>query len=219
MSDVNTVAAVPIEVSVADKLGGDSGLESGSWVSAKVPSGEFAGGWLIVEAESRGEQQCAVVAADPVGVVACGPISQVKLWAWSIPDAAVPAWVVPLAAAHIEAARAHLEAETARRAVAAHGERLEAIVDAAHTYADDNSLCSQFDAFMVEQGLRPRSNDYEVVVDVTLRVRITASGHDADAASETVGEEEVTETLYNLARYDLSNMVAGNIDVVDVAAL
>lgn len=219
MSDVNTVAAVPIEVSVADKLGGDSGLSSGSWVSAKVPSGEFAGGWLIVEPEGVGERWCAVVSADPVGVVASGPLSQVTLWAWSVPDAPVPTWVEALASAYIEAARARLAAENASRALASNRDRLESIVDAAHTYADDNNLCSVFDEFMLEQGLRPRSRDYEVVVDVTLRVRITSRGHDADDASDDVGDDEVAETLYNLSKYDLRSMVAGNTDVVDVTAL
>ncbi|GAT07669.1 hypothetical protein H7I77_10030 [Mycolicibacterium novocastrense] len=222
MSDLSVPAAVGVAVSAADLLGSSSGLGSGSWVSVRINPELLAGGWFVVEQEpiDGGQRWCAIVSADPVAVVAAGPVADVMLWAWSVPDpdGAMPSWVPVLADSAWQAARGQAAAREARSALSRERARLEAIVDAAHHYANDNDLCSRFDDFMIEQGLRPRSRDYSVLVDVRLRVRISSSGHDADSASENVTTSEVVEAIYNLSRGELDGLCDGDFDIVDVEA-
>jgi hypothetical protein len=49
-------------------------------------------------------------------------------------------------------------------------------VDAAHAYADENELYERFDDFMEVQGLRPRTRDWAVEVEATVRARVTGDG-------------------------------------------
>ena len=61
----------------------------------------------------------------------------------------------------------------------------ERATEIAHTYANDNSLCSEFDNCMEEIGLRGRNSDYEVVI----RVNVTARDEDSAVA-------QVSESYY-----------------------
>lgn len=216
MSDVNVAVTVAVSSPVSDLINSSAGIGSGSWVVARGSDQNVAGGWLVIEDDQAGaDRWCAVISADPVSAVAAGPVSQVELSAWSVPDGSMPSWVVLLASAQWDIARARSGAEQARRALDEHRNRLEAIVDAAHEYADDNDLCSRFDDFMIDQGLRARSRDYAVSVDVRLRVSVTESGHDADSASGNVDRNAVAEAIYNLSCYELRDMV-DDFDVIDV---
>ena len=160
MSDLNVSTAVAVSSRLAGLLESSSGVGTGSWVTTKTAGDAFAGGWLVIEEESReGARWAAVIAADPAEVIAAVPVSEMELWAWSVPDGAMPAWIPVLAAAKCEAERAQIATREARAALNQHRDRLEAIVDAAHGWADDNDLCSRFDDFMLEQGLRPRSGE------------------------------------------------------------
>lgn len=219
MSDVNVGAAIEESVSVANLLNRPERADTGSWVTVVVSSDELANGWLVVEPEpTAGERWCAVVSVDPMAVVAARPISEMVLRTWSITNPAVPSWVPVLAASSWENARTSDKLRETSLALNREQVRLESIVDAAHEFADENSLCSVFDTFMLNQGLRPRSRDYDVVVDVSLRLRIQSNGVDSDVAREQVGTPEVIDALYNLTRAELRELVE-DFDVVDVEAV
>ena len=79
------------------------------------------------------------------------------------------------------------ERDQVRQQLIAERARLESIVDAAHVYADDHGLCSRFDDFMVKHGLRPRRRDYIVELDATVRVSVTVSGRNGEAAGRDEG--------------------------------
>jgi hypothetical protein len=127
----------------------------------------------------------------------------------------MPAWAPALAGAFWAARRARAEAEAAHSALTAHQVRLERIVNAAHEYADDNDLCSRFDDFMMENGLRPRSRDWVCVVDATVRVRIPVSAHHSDTAAGMVTDEMVLAAIESLRGRLLADAVQEH-DVADV---
>lgn len=200
--------------SVSDVL--EAGVQPGSVVCAALSDGPVTG-WLVVEetAAAGVERQCAVVGLENCSVVSAGPVSEVKLAGDPVPTAdAMPAWAPALAGEFWAARRARAEAEASRAALTAHQARLERIVDAAHEYADANDLCERFDNFMQEQGLRPRSHDYIVELDVTVRVRVRASGQNADAAAGQVGHFEVAEQLAGMNQQSLYEAVQDS-EVVD----
>lgn len=89
--------------------------------------------------------------------------------------------------------------------------RWAAVVADAHVWADENSLCSVFDEFCVEHGLATRSADFEVSVDVRVRVVLRQTARDADAAESEVqdsgGLDRVVQAIYDLARGDLDDAV------------
>lgn len=70
----------------------------------------------------------------------------------------------------------------------------EATTELAHDFANDNSLCSEFDRFMGEVGLRPRTREYSVRVEVVQRgyayVSVEASTDEEarDIVSEDPGQ-------------------------------
>jgi hypothetical protein len=112
------------------------------------------------------------------------------------------------------AQRARAERDAARQALTAHQARLERIVDAAHEYADDNDLCSRFDDFMDGQGLRPRSRDWVCEVDATVRVRVTVSARNADAAAGEVDDYAIADAIQEMNRSLLHQAIQDR-DVVD----
>lgn len=91
------------------------------------------------------------------------------------------------------------ESEAIRKAVAeavrAERDRLTAEFEAwkeratetAHSYADDNSLCGEFDRCMEEIGLRPRAREYEV--EIVQRYTITVEASDEDDAAEQARDQ------------------------------
>jgi hypothetical protein len=200
--------------SVSEAL--SAGVQPGSVVCAVLSDGPVAG-WLVVEesAPAGAERQCAVVRLEGCAVVAAGPVSEVKVAGDPVPtEGEMPAWATALAGAFWAARRARAEAEAARSALTAHQSRLERIVDAAHEYADDQSLCERFDEFMLDQGLRPRSREYLCVVDATVRVRIPVSAHHSDTAAGKVTEEMVVAAVQSLGSRMLEDAVQDH-DVVD----
>ncbi|CAN3132145.1 hypothetical protein ACNUDN_29955 [Mycobacterium sp. smrl_JER01] len=196
----------------------DAGVQQGCMVfgaGTESQSGSVLG-WLVVEpsAASGPERQCAIV-SELFGVVATGSVSEVQVGGDSMPaDREMPTWAVSLAVASWEARRARAERDAARDALRAHEQRLEKIVDAAHTYADENSLCTVFDDFMVSQGLPAREHEYIHDVDVTLRLRLRTTAHSAEAAANLVDDETVRNELVSLAGRHLTDALQDH-DVID----
>jgi hypothetical protein len=202
-------------VSVSEALA--AGVQAGAVVCASLSDGPVPG-WLVVEetGAAGAERQCAVVRLDGCAVVAAGAVSEVKVAGEPVPtEGEMPAWAPALAGAFWAGRRYRAEAESARMALLDHEARLERIVDAAHEYADDNDLCSRFDGFMMENGLRPRSREYVCVVDATVRVRIPMSAHHADTAAGKVTDEMVVDAVQALGARLLADAMQDH-DVVDV---
>lgn len=194
-----------------------AGVPAGAVVCASLSDGPVPG-WLVVEenAVAGAERQCAVVRLDGCAVAAAGAVSEVKVAGDPVPtDGEMPAWAPALAAAFWASRRYRAEAESARTALLKHDTRLERIVESAHEYADENSLCERFDDFMMENGLRPRSREYVCVVDATVRVRITASGRSGDAASGEITDEMIVDAVQGLDGRLLADALQDH-DVVDV---
>ena len=91
-------------------------------------------------------------------------------------------------------------ANNVRAINAAHEAWKANLTEAAHEYANDNSLCGVFDQFMIDHGLAPRTREYEVEVDVEFRVRITVEGVNGDAAAEAIDQDEVDEAILAFVR-------------------
>lgn len=85
---------------------------------------------------------------------------------------------------------------------------LNAIVMAAHEYADDNDLCERFDEFLDEHGLPSRNErTQEVEVMVTVRLTVYTKGRNESEAYEQMEHEEVVAAL--------SETIAGNPSAID----
>ncbi|WP_006244167.1 hypothetical protein [Mycolicibacterium tusciae] len=194
-----------------------TGVPAGAVVCASLSDGPVPG-WLVVEetAVAGVERQCAVVRLDGCAVAAAGSVSEVKVAGDPVPtDGEMPAWASALAGAFWASRRYRAEAESARTALLNHEARLERIVDAAHEYANENSLCERFDEFCVEQGLRPRSRDWLCEVDATVRVHIRVTSHSADAAGGEVTDRMVQEAIAELGSRGLADAIQDH-DIVDV---
>jgi len=217
VSDLNSSSAIAVARPL--EAGLDCGdIRSGSVVTVKRADGASMTGWLVVEGRADGAGQRWAAVVDPATgcVVLSGPVSGIEVWGWSlVADVDMPSWAGELAALRWEADRAKAAAHAAYSELDCHRERLESIVDAAHEYADRAELCSAFDVFMQEQGLRTRSRDYSVTVDVTLRLSVTAGGYNADNAAAKVDNGAVQEAIYNLDRLTLDRMVGG-FEITDV---
>lgn len=195
----------------------EAGVQPGAVVRAVVADGPVAG-WLVVEetAAAGVERRCAVVGLENYSVVSAGLLSEVKLAGDAVPiEDVMPAWAPALAGAFWAAQRARADAQAVRSQLREHEARLERIVDAAHEYANDNDLCSRFDDFMVENGLRPRARDWDCVVDATVRIRIPVSSHSSDSAASAVTDEMVVDAISALRGRLLADAVQEH-DVVDV---
>lgn len=215
MTAVVEGSADVVSRSVAELLG-EGVVEAGSVVWAACER-ESAAGWLVVERVVTGrERRCAIVMPDACAVVASGPISQVQVAAGPIPtDELMPPWVSAIAEAFWGGQDLRAERDAARAAVRAKDQRLEEIVDAAHEFADEHSLCSDFDDWMESQGLRGRSHDYVCEVNATVRVRIPVSGRNPDAAATRVDDDMVVAALAELRGTGLLADALQDIDVID----
>lgn len=67
----------------------------------------------------------------------------------------------------------------------------------AHEWADEHSLCEQFDQFMVEHGMQARVREYTVTVDTTIQLRhaIAVEASSPDMAKEDLDMEAVLNGL------------------------
>lgn len=70
----------------------------------------------------------------------------------------------------------------------------ESATETAHAYANENSLCSEFDRCMSDIGLRPREHEIAVDVEVTRSVTVYVNAIDAEQAAERA-EEEALEAI------------------------
>lgn len=202
-------------VSVAELLG--RGLRSGAVVV--LPDSEGGGtGWLIAEDEAGDRRCCAVVGVMTSAIIACGPVSEVKVLDRTtapMDDMAVPEWASALAGLAWKAWRAEAACDAARVALSKHQDRLEDIVDAAHDFANEKSLCTDFDDFMEEQGLRSRTHEYDCEVDVKVRLVVKVTARTAESAEDDVDSEMVKDALRAMSSYDLVNSME-DFDVNDV---
>lgn len=119
---------------------------------------------------------------------------------------------VSIAGAKVAGARASMSAEF--------DQRLEALTDAAHEYADDNNLCSVFDDFMSSQGLRTREKDFEVEIDasITVRVSITRTDRDGDGARDQIDRTDVRYAVAESLGLSYDAIEVTDYDVTDVTA-
>lgn len=78
--------------------------------------------------------------------------------------------------------------------------RIESLNDAAIEWADENNLCSQFDRFCEEHGLRGRTEDYEVTVRVTQFVTIHVSDAPRDADRSDLTDLIDSSTVAEIVR-------------------
>lgn len=173
-------------------------------------------GWLVIEesAAPGAQRQCAIV-SEMFGVVASGAISEVEVEGEPMPaDREMPVLAESLAAAFWGGRQARAERDAAWVKLREHEQRLERIVDAAHSYADEHSLCSAFDDFMVDQGLPARDRDYIHDVDVTVSIRLRVSAHSAEAAASLVDDEMVRNELLGLDGRALTDALQDH-DVID----
>lgn len=189
-------------------------LQGGMVPGSVVVMPESAGGgrgWLMVQ-DGAGEQRCCAVVGVMTGaVLAVGLASEVTVAPAACPvDLPVPPWAGELATLAWKARGAETARDSARAALAAQEARLEAIVDAAHEYADENSLCERFDEFMEEQGLRGRRAEYDVEVDVTVRVVVKVTACDADDARGEVDTGMLADAISQLSSYDMRTSIEGH---------
>lgn len=71
----------------------------------------------------------------------------------------------------------------------------EQLTERAHVEADDRGWCPTFDRFLVEAGLRPRTRDYSVAVEVSFTVYVPVNAIDEDDAMEQVDNHAVREAV------------------------
>lgn len=206
-------------VGVAEGASGGGVVQSGvfpvdgSFVSVTSDSGVVLGHLVVAQAAREvaagGESGVRVpvaVVLDPrasyvggesavwFGCVAVGAVragdEPYSLAGWSV----MRAGVLTALAAQAEAAQVREEVVRVGRE---HRVWVDRLVESAHVWADENSLCSRFDDFMSEQGLATRAADYAVYVDVRLecRVRVDVSARDDDDAMQRVDDEDVRSAL------------------------
>lgn len=219
MSVVIDGAVSAVERSVVELLE-DGKVSTGSRVF--VATGSIpAAGWLVVEPEAAaGQSRRCMVLSGSGGILVSGFAADVMLPGEPSPLGPVeplPGWVVAFATGIWDREQLSNDLREARMTLQRERSRLEAIVDAAHEYADENDLCERFDSFMIDQGLRPRMRDYYVNVDVKLRVSVSVSARSADAAANEVDRYEVADAIDNLMPGELRDLIE-DYDVADVEA-
>ncbi|MGF0118819.1 hypothetical protein ACQFYA_21200 [Promicromonospora sp. Marseille-Q5078] len=74
-------------------------------------------------------------------------------------------------------------------------EWIERLTDEAHEYANANALCERFDEFMEEHGMRRRSRDHELRVEVTATLYITRNAESVDDAINDLERDDVWDHL------------------------
>lgn len=78
---------------------------------------------------------------------------------------------------------ARLERE-AERAEQLHETWKDQLTDDLHRRATEQNLCSQFDDFCQQHGLRGRSADYDVSITISYQTTLTVTAHDDDDARD-----------------------------------
>lgn len=231
MADVALIngVVVPVGVDQAAARRGDFPAD-GAFVSV-VADGGVASGWLVVEPLGRERSECGrtelvgLLRAD--GVVVFPVVTPEQVEPSAAPGGEAGTW---LSARELAVLRAGLSAQhdaaTARRQAQTEREAreswLRSLVSDAHEWADENSLCGEFDRFMDEHDLPGREREFEVTVDVTVsaRVTVTQRATSADAAREQVSTTEIDEEVRERIRCGQSvdfDVTDWDIDSVDEA--
>lgn len=187
-----------------------------------------ASGWFSIDAEVSTRDMGRVVLVSP-GLAVPGP-KLLSAWTGSVAPSGVraaavapgsaPVWfgqyvrpvhesqrvVVELAAERDRsAALERAQGESVRK----HQEWIEELNDRAIEWADDNSLCEQFDRFMEENGLRGRERDQEVEVTVTATMTVTVRGVSQRDAEERIVSDDIREHISgNLSYLDFDYALA-----------
>ena len=199
--DVAVVENVSSGAGVAAPAGG---VFPADGVFVEVREGEaWTAGWLVADRSDVAALSVNGVAEDKRLVsVALVPLSpDAPVWQGRVrPDQVVvaslqrpvPVWWERVATSLGEAMRDRREAATLRErlegAHADHMKWIDTITEAAHSWADENNLCSEFDRFMEVHGLPPRRRDFTVEALVTITTRVSVP---VTARSEEVAEDEV----------------------------
>lgn len=199
--DVAVVENVTSGAGVAAPAGG---VFPADGVFVEVREGEaWTAGWLVADRTDVAALSVNGVAEDKrVVSVALVPLSpDAPVWQGRVrPDQVVvaslqrpvPVWWERIATSLAEAMRDRREVAWLREHLQAnqkaHADWVEHIAKDAGTWADENNLCSEFDRFMEEHGLPPRSREFtvEALVTITTKVSVPVS-----ARSEEVAEDEV----------------------------
>lgn len=191
----------------------------GSWVRVATDSGLVCG-WLVadapdapggVDAAGDGVEVAVVPAAPGAQVVFTGLTGDLLMSMVPADEAADrPHWwdrVVPSVRAALVARRQSAAARAACAAaeqatVAAcdgHARWVDDLVDSAHEWADENSLCGEFDRFMSAHGLPGREREFTVTLEVSVKVETTVRVYarsEADAQNKDLDLGDVAEAVY-----------------------
>lgn len=194
----------------------------GAYVQISDGSGGIAAsGWFSVDGRNATETHAsvAVVWREPLmavehtykswtGLVRPRDISPV-----TVSPGAAPAWfgeyVRPI---HERAAvERTLQAvrESANTERANHREWVRRLNESACEWADENSLCSEFERFCEQWGLEGRERDFDVEVNVTVALTMTRSARSQEDADESVDLDDVRQHLRDNFSYLDVNFTVG----------
>lgn len=179
--------------------------EEGKFVAVRRENEAPVEGWVSYPSLGEsGKALTAVVITRTLDVWRAGVVSPEM---FGFPEYVYPAppWFAALACYVHQADRAAEEARTAsalaqsiQARLAAKDAFLDELVSSAHEYADDNSLCGEFDNFMEKHGLPPRSREHEVSVRVSADITVTVSARDQEDAEDQIDLASVVERLREL---------------------
>ncbi len=192
----------------------------GAWVEVSAENGTAAhAGWFSIDARTSTEELADVTV---VWIGVDGPQGSILSWTgkaapqqviqFGQPFIAPPLWFSGYARSLKERATIAEQLESAQKITEQLREKLErerddrsrwldSLVEDACEWADNNSLCSEFENFMDAHNLPGRERDHEVEVTVTASVTVTVSARSADAARETLDTSDVRESISNNLSY------------------
>lgn len=176
-----------------------------------VPECAFAGGVVglvrgrnFTSSVDVGTGRCGDGADDGVGQFALTPFEPGPLWTGRVAREAItveqdtaPEWWCEQVANLMQAL---VRADHASAA----------LVEDAHRWADENSLCGVFDSFMREHALPPRRREYHAPTTVTLTLDLSVPvvaryGEDAQSLlNQDLVEQAVRQRFGGLRRYGLT---------------
>jgi hypothetical protein len=209
--DVAVVENVASGAGVAAPAGG---VFPADGVFVEVREGEaWTAGWLVADrsdvaalsvngvAEDKRLVSVALVPLSPDATVWQGRVRPDQVVVVASLQRPVPVWWERVATSLAEAMRDRREAALLREHLQAnqqaHADWVEHIAKDAGTWADENNLCSEFDRFMEEHGLPPRSREFtvEALVTITTKVTVLVSARSEEVAEGEVGGEMLARAL------------------------
>ncbi|BBE49256.1 hypothetical protein ACMHYT_30185 [Rhodococcus qingshengii] len=193
-----------------------SGFPSeGAWSEVVDESGDVvAAGWFSIDADVSTPESGRVVLVSPQLAVPgrkllsawAGSVRPSEVRAAAVAPGCAPVWFGQYVSPVHEAQRVVVQLEAEREkcavleraqgeSVRKHQEWIENLNDLAIEWADDNSLCEQFDRFMEENGLRGRERDQEVEVTVTATMTVAVRGVSQRDAEERIDSDDIREHI------------------------